>query len=158
MCTSTSNKDFFQLSDVYADHRDGFKPQANLSHVDDPNSNVPSVPPLITAKEPDENDIDDDDIGFTDSAWCCVVPNAPGSETQFTRTPVTGDGIDQELDHDENLAHEENSKEESVSPHDKNANYSINDDKPVHGRLWCIMVWMMTFGLYFFNGGTLAIM
>jgi hypothetical protein len=77
-----AKKGFFQLSHFDADHKDGFRPQANLSHVEDPNANVPAAPPLVTTKEPDENE-DEDEIVFTDSAWWCIVPNAPNSETTW---------------------------------------------------------------------------
>jgi hypothetical protein len=49
-----------------------------VSQLDD---GVPAGPHLVTMKEPDEKDEDDDEIVFTDSAWCCNVPNAPDSET-----------------------------------------------------------------------------
>jgi hypothetical protein len=41
---------------------------------------VPVAPPLVTTKELDEKE-DEDEIVFTDSVWCCIVPNAPDSET-----------------------------------------------------------------------------
>jgi hypothetical protein len=78
-CRATNKKGFFQLSHFDADHKDGFRPQANLSHVEDPNANVPAAPPLVTTKEPDEKE-DEDEIVFIDSSWCCIVPNAPDSE------------------------------------------------------------------------------
>jgi hypothetical protein len=41
---------------------------------------VPAAPLIVTTKEPDENE-DEDEIVFTDSAWCCIVPNAPDKKT-----------------------------------------------------------------------------
>jgi hypothetical protein len=164
MCKATGKKGFLQLSHFDADHQDGFKPQANLSHMDDPNANVPTGPHLVTTKEPGEKEIDEDEIVFTDNTWCCIVPNAPDSATTFIHIPVKGNNVDHKLDHDENLGHEENSKEESVSPRDKNANCSRNNDHflpnsvSAHGILWGIMVWIATVGLYLLNGATLAIM
>jgi hypothetical protein len=41
-------------------------------------------------------DIDEDEIVFKDSVWCCVIPNSPASETMFTHFPaeVEEDNVD----------------------------------------------------------------
>jgi hypothetical protein len=77
-CRATNKTGIFQLSHFDADHQDGFRQQANLSHL---NNGVPAGPPLVTTKEPDEKEEDEDEIVFTDSVWCCIVPNAPVSDT-----------------------------------------------------------------------------
>jgi hypothetical protein len=88
-CKATGKKVFFQLSHLDAEHKENYRPQANLSHVDDPNYHVPAGPPLVTTKEPDEKEDDQDEIFFNGvSAWCCVVPDALSSETTFTRVLV----------------------------------------------------------------------
>jgi hypothetical protein len=75
-CRATNKTGIFQLSHFDADHQDGFRPQANLSHL---NYGVPAGPHLVTTKEPDEKE--EDEIVFTDSVWCCIVTNAPESDT-----------------------------------------------------------------------------
>jgi hypothetical protein len=77
-CRATNKTGIFQLSHVDAYHQYGFMPQANLSKLDD---GVPTGPPLVTTKEPDEKEVDEDEIVFTDSVWCCIVPNTHDSET-----------------------------------------------------------------------------
>jgi hypothetical protein len=52
-----------------ADHKENFRPEANLSLADDPSAGIPPGPPLVTTPEPDEKeDIDEDEITFN-SAW-----------------------------------------------------------------------------------------
>jgi hypothetical protein len=77
-CRATNKTGILQLSQFDDDHQDGFRPQANLSHLDD---GFPAGPRLVTTKELDEKEVDEDEIVFTDSTWCCIVPNAPDSET-----------------------------------------------------------------------------
>jgi hypothetical protein len=77
-CRATNTTGIFQLSHFDAYNQDGFRPHANLSHLND---GVPEGTPLVTTKEPDEKEEDEDDILFTDSVWCCIVPNTPDSDT-----------------------------------------------------------------------------
>jgi hypothetical protein len=60
-----------------ADHKENFRPEANLSLANDPSAGISSVPPLVATTEPDEKeDADEDEITFN-VAWCCAVVNAP---------------------------------------------------------------------------------
>jgi hypothetical protein len=77
-CIATNKTGIFQLIHFDDYHQDGFRPQANWSHLND---GVPAGPPLVTTKEPDEKEEDEDEIVFTDSVWCCIAPNAPDSDT-----------------------------------------------------------------------------
>jgi hypothetical protein len=77
-CRATNKTGIFQLIHFDDYHQDGFRPQANLSHLND---GFPAGHPLITTKEPDEKEEDEDEIVLTDSVWCCIVPNAPDSDT-----------------------------------------------------------------------------
>jgi hypothetical protein len=95
-CKVTGKQGFFQLSYFDADHQDNYRPPAAfLSHVGDPNAGVPTGPPLVTTKEPDETEIDEDEIVFQDCAWCCVVSNAPDSHTTYTHVVSTEDSEDE---------------------------------------------------------------
>jgi hypothetical protein len=57
--------------------------------MDNQNAHVPVGPPLVTTTEPDEKEEDEEEIVFNGlSAWCCVVSDAPSSETMFTSVPA----------------------------------------------------------------------
>jgi hypothetical protein len=76
-CRVTGKEWFFQLSHLDTDHKENFRPEANLSLANDPSAGIPSGPPLVTATEPDEKEeADEDEITFN-AAWCCAVANAP---------------------------------------------------------------------------------
>jgi hypothetical protein len=97
---------------------------------------------------------------YENSAWCCVVPNAPNSETTFTHVPVTMDD-DNKMDHDANLLHKETSSAESVIICEKNENCDtdhVPESLSNNCRLWYIVVWMMTIGVYLLNGAAFSIM
>jgi hypothetical protein len=65
------------LSHLDADHKENFRPEANLSLAEDPSAGIPSGPPLVTTPEQDEKeDADEGEITF-DVACCCAVANAP---------------------------------------------------------------------------------
>jgi hypothetical protein len=66
----SSKKGFFQLSHLDAEHKDNFRPEANLSLLDDPKT--PAMPPMVTTKEPDAKEEDEDEMVFI-AAWCCVA-------------------------------------------------------------------------------------
>jgi hypothetical protein len=69
-CRVSSKKGFFRLSHLDAEHKDNFRPEANLSLLDDPKT--PAMPPMITTKEPEAKEEDEDEMVFI-SAWCCVA-------------------------------------------------------------------------------------
>jgi hypothetical protein len=60
-CRATGTKWFFQLSHLDADHKENFRPEANLSLANDTSAGIPSGPPLVTTTEPDEKEDDDED-------------------------------------------------------------------------------------------------
>jgi hypothetical protein len=63
------------------------------------------------------------------------------------------------MDHDEKLMHEETPRAESVSMHDKNEscdNKHVPESLSANSGVLYIIVWMMTVGLYLFNGATVA--
>jgi hypothetical protein len=96
--------------------------------------------------------VDEVEVVYADSAWCCVIPNAPDSETTFTHVPVTLNQM--------NNGHKETSSAASVSTSNNNANSDIihvPEIIPANGGLCYVLAWIMTIGSYFFNGALLAL-
>jgi hypothetical protein len=76
-CRVTGKEGFFQLSHLDTDHKENFRPEANLSLANDPSAGIPSGPPLVTTTEPDEKEEPDEDEITFNADWCCAVTNSP---------------------------------------------------------------------------------
>jgi hypothetical protein len=95
---------------------------------------------------------DEVEIVYTDSAWCCVIPHAPDSDTTFTHVPVTLNKSNHE--------HEETSRTTSVSTCEVNANSDINhvpETTLANGGLLYFLAWMLTIGSYLLNSALLGL-
>jgi hypothetical protein len=96
--------------------------------------------------------VDEVEVGYADSAWCCVIPNAPDSDTTFTHVPITLNNINNE--------HEETSSATSVNTCEVNANSDINhvpETILANGGLSYVLTWMLTIRSYLLNSALLGL-